>query len=628
MAYATTLVNENNGRAAYEAVKNALDLNPGNAEAVQLLGKIEDAIHPPVAEFSSRTAALLRSVRGSRLGIAQSRRVWGLISTADLTSLVPHTADRHLRAQLEMVIALRKGDDPPAPPSTDPDARAAWLQAAVLARRYDLLPHRLSSEPLTDEVLDSIRAEVQRPVEAETAEDLVSLAQAYLTARPQDKWVQTKRDELQRMVRDRDVKRERASLIRGGYPLRGGDSSRPSGTDRVVYVLHESQPHVKNGYTVRSEYLRNALRTSGWDVSAVTRPGFGWANDDSGPSSDQAIAYHRLAPFEDRGFVRYVEAYAGLLARHARENRAAVIHAASNFAEGLASIQAARQLGLPCVYEMRGLWHLSRSARDPEWEYSDEYHFCEEMEVQAAGGATRVIVLSTRMKRWLILRGVSPERIDVVKNAVDARHFRSREKDHNLMASLGLEAGPIFGYVGSIVEYEGLEDFVQAMGLLRRRGRDASAVIIGAKGKSSERLWRLTGRLGLQKRVRFVGSVPIEDVPAYYSLCDAVVMPRRMTRVTDVVPPLKVLEPIAMGIPLITTSLPPIVETIGCLTKQVRFCRPGEPAELAGAMSEFVDGRMEVGPRSLPKEPLTTRSWQAAASQIAEVYRRSIRDTQ
>lgn len=624
LAYAKALVNERNARAAYEAVRNALDLSPQSVEAVQLLQKIESVVAPSAAEFPSRAGALLRSARGSTESIAGTRRIWGSVPSSELASLAAHTPSGPLRTQLETLIRLRDSAPLSPPTFSDPDGRLIWLQAALMAGRYELVLDGLSPEVLTGEMLESIRAELQRPDQAEAADELASLARAYLTARPDDGWVRSKRDELEKLVRVRDVHRERLDLITSGYPLRPAAARTSPMGDRVVYALHESQPLKANGYTARSEYLRGALTDAGWSVSAVTRPGFGWEDHDDGRPGDPTTPYQRLPPVEHHGFVRYVDAYAELLVGHAQSVNPALIHAASNFGDGLAGIQAARKLGVPSVYEMRGLWHLSRAARDPGWEYSDEYRFCEEMEIQAAGRATRVITLSTSMKDWLALRGVSPAKIDVVPNAVDTRRFSPRPRDLDLANTLGLEQGPVFGYAGSIVGYEGLEDLLEALRLLRRGGDDAFAIIAGAEAESSERLRHLTRTLGLEDRVRFVGAVPAPEVPGYYSLCDAVVVPRRMTRVTDVVPPLKVIEPVAMGIPVITTSLPPIVEAVGTLGDYVRFCRPGEPGELAAAMKALIGEDAGARLRAAPEALTATRSWDVAAGQVARSYRRAI----
>jgi glycosyltransferase involved in cell wall biosynthesis len=47
--------------------------------------------------------------------------------------------------------------------------------------------------------------------------------------------------------------------------------------------------------------------------------------------------------------------------------------------------------------------------------------------------------------------------------------------------------------------------------------------------------------------IRFVGRVPHEQVERYYSLCDVMTYPRKRSRLTDLVTPLKPLEAMAQG---------------------------------------------------------------------------------
>ena len=61
------------------------------------------------------------------------------------------------------------------------------------------------------------------------------------------------------------------------------------------------------------------------------------------------------------------------LLRTAMELRPDTIHAASNHSVGYPAAMVARALNIPFVYEMRGLWALSRAARDEVYRRSDRF---------------------------------------------------------------------------------------------------------------------------------------------------------------------------------------------------------------------------------------------------------------
>ncbi|MCY6924132.1 hypothetical protein OYB25_27255, partial [Escherichia coli] len=62
------------------------------------------------------------------------------------------------------------------------------------------------------------------------------------------------------------------------------------------------------------------------------------------------------------GAREYILAAADAFVREARNVRPTMIHAASNFMTGLPALIAARRLGVPFVYEVRGLWEITEAS--------------------------------------------------------------------------------------------------------------------------------------------------------------------------------------------------------------------------------------------------------------------------
>ena len=71
-------------------------------------------------------------------------------------------------------------------------------------------------------------------------------------------------------------------------------------------------------------------------------------------------------------------------------------------------------------------------------------------------------------------------------------------------------------------------------------------LIVGG-GPEEERLKNRIRDLGLQDRALAVGAVPHADIARFYSVVDLLVYPRRRTRLTELVTPLKPLEAMAQG---------------------------------------------------------------------------------
>jgi glycosyltransferase involved in cell wall biosynthesis len=114
-----------------------------------------------------------------------------------------------------------------------------------------------------------------------------------------------------------------------------------------------------------------------------------------------------------------------------------------------------------------------------------------------------------------------------------------------LGAQLGLDpAAPVIGYIGSFYDYEGVDDLIKAMPLLRARHPAARLLLVGAG--AMEAAWRrAAAALPEPDAVIFTGRVPHEAVERYYSLVDVLAYPRKASRLTDLVTPLKPLEAMA-----------------------------------------------------------------------------------
>lgn len=338
---------------------------------------------------------------------------------------------------------------------------------------------------------------------------------------------------------------------------------------RVAYLLNYALPQVANGYTLRAQAIAAALKNHGVDLICLTRPGF--PLDRSPPQAfrpaDQVagVEYlHEALPVLEgfSGFSAYLPAAAHALEARLRALRPQTVIAASNFQTALPGLIAARRLGLPFCYEVRGFWEVTQLSADPGIEGGLSYRLQYALECCTAAQADHVFALAAPMREELIRRGVAAEKITLVPNGCDSRKFSPQPRDAPLAEHYGIPEGvPVIGYIGSFVQYEGLDDLVRACSLLQQRGLEFRLLLAGS-GPAEGDIQQAASEAGLDDWLIMPGRIPHEEVAAHYSLIDITPFPRKPQPVTELVPPLKPLEAMAMEKAVVVSSVRPLAEMI------------------------------------------------------------------
>lgn len=371
---------------------------------------------------------------------------------------------------------------------------------------------------------------------------------------------------LQRLVR----KAEEACAVLDGKPLpvtQVVTHARCSFNDRVLLAFHSSANFDPAGYTVRSLALMKALAGVNVQVTACTRLGYPWdliKHQSENRCEFSMVEGQRIYHFEDPARLfggadsEYLDAYAQRLCDLAQTKRVSVIHAASNYLNGLAAAAAARRLRIGSVYEMRGLWHITRASREPAFRSTEWFAYIDAMEVEAARACDRVVVISQALKHWLLERGIEAEKIHVVANAAELDALSSEQE---LMGPAACEIAFTVGFIGSLTHYEGLDDLIRAVAALLPTLPDLRCIIVG-DGTERRSLQRLAVELGCQRAVDFVGRVPRDRVASYYQAIDVFPLPRRRFEVCELVPPLKPLEVMAFKKALIVSDVAALAEMV------------------------------------------------------------------
>jgi glycosyltransferase involved in cell wall biosynthesis len=137
--------------------------------------------------------------------------------------------------------------------------------------------------------------------------------------------------------------------------------------------------------------------------------------------------------------------------------------------------------------------------------------------------ADHVVPVSAATKELLRLRGVSPERMTVVYNAIDPQEYTLSAGGDNLRKQWNVgKKDLLVGVLGRLSPEKGQAVFLRAFQAVAARMPSVRAVIVG-DGLDRAELEALATAHGFAHRVRFVGFQ--QDVSSVYAALDLVVIP-------------------------------------------------------------------------------------------------------
>jgi glycosyltransferase involved in cell wall biosynthesis len=330
----------------------------------------------------------------------------------------------------------------------------------------------------------------------------------------------------------------------------------------VLHVVTNALPEVQAGYTLRTHGITEAQVAKGQHVSVVTRLGFpvdiGLLGAADRLTLDH-VSYQRLLP------ARGISSSAGArldqgikaLEQLTRNLRPDLLHAHSKHDNAQLSLAVGRRLDLPVLYEVRGFLEETWRSRggDPN---VDLYRMTKDAETWCMQQANLVVTLSETMRAEILRRGVHASDVMVIPHGVPKAFLAQPPVGTTTRRRLGIdETAYVVGVVSTLNEYEGVQTLVDA---LRLMDDQAVHLLVVGDGPAANDLRRSS--VDIADRVTFTGKVPHAEIRPYYAAIDTFCVPRRRTPVTELVPPLKPLEALACGVPLLVSDLPPLLELL------------------------------------------------------------------
>lgn len=623
MSFAQRLQQSNRYDLAYYAYTNSVEIDPGNFEALEHF--IEMAADRNDTGLTSRVLSGLKFSIESRQN--RHRRSLDFAIPYKLVEVLDYVAmftdDEVARAVVQL--QNTNGDAELNNLNETQIAKAHSIFSLARGRRSDALNSMAQLTP--EEIpMESLRLAIRRDLRRGKNKGAEKLLREYLRVRPEDAWAKSK-------IKSFNVLSDYQLTVKGfPFPAKNGEPFYEARVDRISYLLHNSLPYNSAGYATRTHGLLSALKRLDWDIEGVTRLGYPFdMSKHQGlkeiPETDviDNVPYTRLSTVSTdqpkKPIQMYTKRYVSAFMEYAKIRRPRIIHAASNHWNGLAAVSAGNRLGIPSIYEVRGLWEVTRGSRDPNWAEGGMFRYMAKMESEAAKNATKVIAITQALKDELINRGVDGEKISIVPNGVDTNRFIPVEPNRELAEKLGIQGKTVIGYIGSILDYEGLGLLIEAAIRLGSR-RDDFVVLLVGDGAELDRFNAEIHESGYEHLFRVTGRVPHSEVEQYYSLVNIAPFPRLPLPVCEMVSPLKPFEAMAMGKAVVASDVAALAEIVEDGENGLLHVK-GDVSSLEAQLETLLDSPSLVAALGARAREwvVNERDWNTLARQIDSIYK-------
>lgn len=279
----------------------------------------------------------------------------------------------------------------------------------------------------------------------------------------------------------------------------------------------------------------------------------------------------------------------------------------------------AGELGVPHAVMFHTLGEVKNRARITEEEPA--FRIAEERRVVAAAD---LVVTASDHERDLLQRyyGARASRLATVPCGVDIERFQALDRGE-CRRRLGLaEDAPVLIWVGRLEKLKGVDILIEALAQLD--DREFTLLIVGGDERARALKAELQAQVreaGLEGNVRFVGAVPHDDLPTYYSAADVCVVPSYYESFG-----LVAVEAMACGVPVVASRVGGLVSTVtdGVSGYLIPWRCPEPFAEKLEVLLNNPELRANFS-RSA-RISVERFRWRSVATQVAGLYRGAIDD--
>lgn len=261
------------------------------------------------------------------------------------------------------------------------------------------------------------------------------------------------------------------------------------------------------------------------------------------------------------------------------------------------------------MVETYGAKFAGRSSKILQWVLHLEEAICCRM-------ALRIVCVNDIQKAAMTGRGVHEEKIVVTMNVPDPKIF-----DHTRSIQVRRDNSGIFRmmYHGTVTKRVSVDLAIRAVSKLNGAVPDMEFHIVG-DGDDLEDFRILSRKLGVEDKVKFRGRVSLENLVPILEEVDLGIIPNGRNIATELMLPVKMLECIALGIPVVAPRLKTIMHYF--TEDMVFYFDPDDVDSFAAAIrNSYADEEARLRKAREARKFLETHRWETHKSCFVNMYK-------
>ena len=279
-----------------------------------------------------------------------------------------------------------------------------------------------------------------------------------------------------------------------------------------------------------------------------------------------------------------------------------------------------KKFGYKTLFEVNGLPSIELKYHYPGLD-SELLAKIKEQEIATLHLSDSIICPSNVTRDYIASLGLNRKLVTVIPNGVNPDDFPATP----LPARDGREL--VLLYIGTLADWQGLDIVIKALPKILEQ--QVIRLHIVGRGRSRQRkmLAKQIRKLGLEEHVTIQPAVPHHEIPELIAQADICVAPLSLNdrNVTQGACPIKVLEYMAAGRPLLASNMPIVRELVREDVDGLLFS-PNDPDDLARQALTLLENK-ELAHRLADSAAASVRekfTWHESQKKLGKVYERLV----